>query len=145
MCAYTESAMTIPSKSRNMTSKVSLCNRISATAGLDVQYEPTKNQFSDEPEGLQQFRDHRWKALGKENPDLPGIFSVVICWPPDLDISALSGSIYSMLRPLVTTQCQWYTWHDVIWCHAFGPTESLVYNHIIVQTPIVSICKQCNI
>ena len=41
-----------------------------ATAGLDVQYEPTKNQFTDKPEGLRQFRDHRWKALGKENPNL---------------------------------------------------------------------------
>ena len=45
-----------------------------ATAGLDVQYEPTKNQFFNEPEGLRHFRDHRWKALGEENPDLLGIF-----------------------------------------------------------------------
>ena len=30
-----------------------------------------KNQFVSEPEVLRQFRDHRWKALGKENSDLP--------------------------------------------------------------------------
>ena len=40
------------------------------TARLDVQYEPTKNQFVSEPEGLQHFRDHRWKALGEESPNL---------------------------------------------------------------------------
>ena len=45
-----------------------------ATAGLDVQYELTKNQFPDEPEGLRQFRDHRWKALGEVNLDLTGLF-----------------------------------------------------------------------
>ena len=44
-----------------------------ATAGLNVQYEPMKNQFPDEPEGFRQFRDHRWKALGKENSDLSGL------------------------------------------------------------------------
>ena len=44
------------------------------TAGLDIQYEPTKNQFANEPEGLRHFRDHRWKALGEENPDLLCIF-----------------------------------------------------------------------
>ena len=44
------------------------------TAGLDVQYEPTKKQFANEPEGLRHFRDHRWKALGKENLDLLCIF-----------------------------------------------------------------------
>ena len=44
------------------------------TAGWDVQYEPTKNQFTDEPEKLRQFRDHRWKALGEENSDLLGLF-----------------------------------------------------------------------
>ena len=37
-----------------------------------------KNQFADEPEGLQQFQDHRWKALGGENLDLTGLFSVII-------------------------------------------------------------------
>ena len=31
------------------------------TAGLDLQYNPTK---------LQHFRDHRWKAHGKDNPNL---------------------------------------------------------------------------
>ena len=34
----------------------------------------TKNQFANEPEGLRQFRDQRWKALGKDNSDLPGLF-----------------------------------------------------------------------
>ena len=34
--------------------------------------EPTKNQFAGRPEGLRHFRDHRWKALGKENSNLPG-------------------------------------------------------------------------
>ena len=33
-----------------------------------------KNQFADEPEGLRQLRDHRWKALSEENSDLLGIF-----------------------------------------------------------------------
>ena len=33
-----------------------------------------KNQFADEPEGLQQFQDHHWKALGEENPDPSGLF-----------------------------------------------------------------------
>ena len=40
----------------------------------DLQYKSTKNKFADEPEGLRQFRYHRWKALGEENSDLPGIF-----------------------------------------------------------------------
>ena len=40
------------------------------TAGLDIQYEPTKNQFTNETEGLRHFRDHRWKALDEENSDL---------------------------------------------------------------------------
>ena len=40
------------------------------TAGLDVQYEPTKNQFIYEPERLRHFRDHLWEALGEENPNL---------------------------------------------------------------------------
>ena len=29
-----------------------------------------KKQFTDKPEGLRQFRDHREKALGEENPNL---------------------------------------------------------------------------
>ena len=45
-----------------------------STAGLDIQYEPTKNQFFNEPEGLRHFRDHRWKALGEENSDLLCLF-----------------------------------------------------------------------
>ena len=28
---------------------------------------------ANEPEGFRHFRDHRWKALGEENPDLRGI------------------------------------------------------------------------
>ena len=28
------------------------------TAGLSVNYKPTKNQFASEPEELRQFRDH---------------------------------------------------------------------------------------
>ena len=31
-------------------------------------------QFAKKPEGLRQFRDHRLKALGKENSDLSGLF-----------------------------------------------------------------------
>ena len=34
----------------------------------------TKNQFAKEPEGLGQFRDHRWKGHDEENSDLPSIF-----------------------------------------------------------------------
>ena len=44
------------------------------TAGLDVQYKPTKHQFPNEPEELRQFRGHRWKPLCKENSDLSGLF-----------------------------------------------------------------------
>ena len=40
------------------------------TAGLPFSHEPTKKQFASKPEGLQQFRDHRWKAPGGENSDL---------------------------------------------------------------------------
>ena len=39
-----------------------------------MRYEPAKNQFANEPEGLRHFRDHRWKALGEENADLLGLF-----------------------------------------------------------------------
>ena len=35
------------------------------TAGLTISRRHTKNQFADKPEGLQRFRDHHWKALGK--------------------------------------------------------------------------------
>ena len=54
--------------------RYTLVTRVRVTAGLDVQYELTKNQFANEPEGLRQFQDHRWKALGKENQDLLGLF-----------------------------------------------------------------------
>ena len=47
------------------------------TAGLELHYKHTKNLFADDSEGLRLFRDHRWKALGEEKPDLPGIFSVI--------------------------------------------------------------------
>ena len=47
---------------------------VMGTAGLDPQKKHTKNQVPDEPEGLRQFRDHHWKALGEENSDLLGIF-----------------------------------------------------------------------
>ena len=47
-------------------------HRFFATAGLDVKSEPTKNIFAGKSEGLRQFRDHHWKALGKENPNLLG-------------------------------------------------------------------------
>ena len=30
----------------------------------------TKNLFTSELEGLRQFQDHCWKALGEENSDL---------------------------------------------------------------------------
>ena len=45
-----------------------------STAGLLISYTHTNNQFANEPEGLRHFRDHRWKALGEENPDLSGLF-----------------------------------------------------------------------
>ena len=44
------------------------------TAGLLISDTHTKSQFSDEPEGLRHFQDHRWKALGEENPILSGPF-----------------------------------------------------------------------
>ena len=34
----------------------------------------TKKQFRKQPDGLRQFREYRWKALGKENSDLSGLF-----------------------------------------------------------------------
>ena len=45
-----------------------------ATAGLPILRTHTKNQFGKQPEGLRQFRDRRWKALGEENSDLSGHF-----------------------------------------------------------------------
>ena len=43
-------------------------------AGLPILRTHTKNQFANKPEGLRHFRDHRWKALGEENPILSGLF-----------------------------------------------------------------------
>ena len=43
-----------------------------ATAGLPISETHKKNQFTNEPEGLRQFRDHCWKALGENNLDLSG-------------------------------------------------------------------------
>ena len=45
-----------------------------ATAGLPISDTYTKNPFSDKLKGLRQFRDHRWKSLGKENSDLSRLF-----------------------------------------------------------------------
>ena len=42
-------------------------SRRGSTAGLPTSETHTKNQFASEPEGLRQFRDHRWKALDEEN------------------------------------------------------------------------------
>ena len=33
-----------------------------------------KKSIANEPEGLRHFRDHRWKALDEENPNLLCIF-----------------------------------------------------------------------
>ena len=44
------------------------------TAGLAIPDTHTKNQFPKKPKGLRQIRDHRWKALGEENPDLLCLF-----------------------------------------------------------------------
>ena len=44
------------------------------TAGLLFLETHTKNQFGKELEGLRQFRDHGWKALGEENSDLSDLF-----------------------------------------------------------------------
>ena len=46
----------------------------SSTAGLPISETHTKNQFRKQPEGLRQFRDHRWKALGEKNSGLSGQF-----------------------------------------------------------------------
>ena len=40
------------------------------TAGLSISETHTENQFPNKPEGLRQFKNHRWKALGGENSDL---------------------------------------------------------------------------
>ena len=53
---------------------VSISRHQSVTAGLPISDTHTKNQFANGPEGLRHFRDHRWKALGEENPDLSGPF-----------------------------------------------------------------------
>ena len=45
-----------------------------STAGLLTSETHIYNQFANEAEGLRDFRDHRWKALGEENPDLSGLF-----------------------------------------------------------------------
>ena len=47
---------------------------VNPTAELNIQYEPMKNQFTNKPEGLRHFQDHRWKTLGKENQNLLGLF-----------------------------------------------------------------------
>ena len=41
------------------------------TAGLLFLETHANNQFAKQPEGLRHFRDHRWKALGEENPNPP--------------------------------------------------------------------------
>ena len=49
-----------------------LCEvRVEHTAGLPISKTHKKHQFADKPEGLRQFRDHHWKALGKENSATP--------------------------------------------------------------------------
>ena len=50
----------------------------SCTVGLPISDMHTDNQFANEPEGLRHFRDHRWKALSEENPDLSGPFCLGI-------------------------------------------------------------------
>ena len=56
-----------------------LANKLSCCIGwIADQLSAHKNQFVSEPEGLRQFQDHHWEALGKENSDLPGSFSVII-------------------------------------------------------------------
>ena len=47
---------------------------MTSTAGLLISDTHTNNYFANEPEGLRHFRDHRWKALGEENPILSGPF-----------------------------------------------------------------------
>ena len=45
-----------------------------ATAESPISETHTKNQFGKQPEGLRQFRDRRWKALGEKNSDLSSLF-----------------------------------------------------------------------
>ena len=53
------------------------------TAGLLFLETHADNQFAKQPEGLRHFRDHHWKALGEENPDLFWVyFSVISFWSP---------------------------------------------------------------
>ena len=51
------------------------------TAGLDPRCTNTKNQFPNEPEGLRQFRDQRWKALGEKIQIFWVQFCIIIFWP----------------------------------------------------------------
>ena len=50
------------------------CLKLLSTVGFLISEAHMKNQFAKESEGLRQFRDHRWKALGEENSYLLGLF-----------------------------------------------------------------------
>ena len=53
---------------------MTILTQVRHTAGLLFLETHMNNQFANEPEGLRHFRDHRWKALNEENPDLSGLF-----------------------------------------------------------------------
>ena len=48
--------------------------KLRSTTGLLFLETHMNNQFANKPEGLRHFRDHCWKALDEENPDLSGPF-----------------------------------------------------------------------
>ena len=45
-----------------------------STAGLPIGETHTKNQFVSKPEGPQTLRGRHWKAFGRENRNLQGLF-----------------------------------------------------------------------
>ena len=50
------------------------------TTGSPISDTHLKNQFADKLEGLRQFWDHRWKALGEENSDFCDYFCKINFW-----------------------------------------------------------------
>ena len=51
-----------------------LVYKLTKYSWIGSQYKHTKNQFTGKSKELRQIRDHIQKALGKENPDLRGLF-----------------------------------------------------------------------
>ena len=57
--------------------KLNLAWKLCTYSWIRRQQRADKKQFANKPERLRQFRDHQWKALGKENLDFLGSIFVV--------------------------------------------------------------------